>query len=142
VIGVDVYLVFPPQPLCQLGRRPGARRPIDELFQLLQMCLADLGGPPRTWSVWQQVKAPGQEGFDILTHRLFMVTKMLGDAGDAPASIRQPDHLQPVSGLGRQSSFTSVLQNDELTEGDVSLGAWQKRVTMLSAMWSGRINGK
>ena len=38
--------------------------------------------------------------------------------------------------------IVSVLQNDELTEGDVSLGAWQKRVTMLSAMWSGRINGK
>src|SRR3972149_3933242 len=99
VVRADADSVLLSQPLHQLRCGPGSRRLIDHALHSIEMFRFDYGRSSWTWSVWKLAEAAYQECFDILAHCLFMASQMPCNMGNAPASIRESDHLKSIPTL-------------------------------------------
>jgi hypothetical protein len=98
VVRVDADPALPLQPGRQLRRRPRPPPGIQQRLQRVEVRRGHRRRAAGARAVGQGVEAVGQERLDVLADRLLVRAEVAGDAGDAPARVGQPDHLQAVAG--------------------------------------------
>lgn len=103
----DAVLVS--QPVRDLRCRPGPLATRDRGSEIIKHRHRQAGLLPATGLVGQGVKSAHQERFDPEPHRLIVLAQVVGDGGNTPSSIREPDHLQPIARAGDHPSVPGTL---------------------------------